>query len=74
MRVASTDGLKHHHPSEHTLRWVVHSRADQDEYTIHLNHDVGFARTALEALQRGRKFRVAVRSASERAETVSLLA
>jgi beta-lactamase superfamily II metal-dependent hydrolase len=72
--VVSADGVKHRHPSEDTLRWLVESRAADDEYTIHFTNEITFARENLAQLQRGRRFVVDMGPADRRSATVSLAA
>jgi hypothetical protein len=54
--VLSADGIKHHHPSEETLAWIVESRGVDDGYTVHLTNEIPFAQRTLEHLQQSRRF------------------
>ena len=63
--VISTDGVKHHHPNEATLRWLVESRNPADDYVVHLTNPVPFALDQLRELQCDRRFQINVRSAAE---------
>ncbi|WP_416956484.1 ComEC/Rec2 family competence protein [Streptomyces sp. Agncl-13] len=65
--VISADGVKHHHPSEDTLRMLVESRDPGDKYTIHLTNKIGFAMSTLDDLHNNRKFEVSVRSPADSA-------
>lgn len=68
----SADGIKHHHPSENTLRWLVESRDPADEYTIHFTNEIPFARELLEATYQGRSLTIQVRAPTERAASIVL--
>jgi hypothetical protein len=70
--VVSADGIKHHHPSEETLSWLIESRAAGDEYAVHFTNEIAFARERLERLRAGRRFAITVRSAGTRAAAISL--
>jgi hypothetical protein len=72
--VASSDGIKHKHPSDETLRMLVKSRGINDVYTVHLNNDVTRAREVLEALKttESRAFDVKIRPATERAVAIDI--
>jgi hypothetical protein len=60
--VVSADGIRHHHPSEQTLRWLVESRGPDDVFTVHLTNRIDAAVAVLEDLQDGRSFEISVRS------------
>ncbi len=68
--VVSADGVKHHHPSENTLRWLVESREAADDYEIHFTNHIAFALEFLDGLQRGRAMSIDVRSPAERAVSI----
>ena len=70
--VISADGVKHHHPGENTLRWLVESRAPTDEYTIHFTNEIPFAREFLESAYHGRSFAIGARLPSQRALAIAL--
>lgn len=70
--VISADGVKHHHPSEETLRMLVNSREHGDEYTIHLTNPIGFASDTLDELKNNRKFKVDVRSPADLALVIEI--
>lgn len=59
--VVSADGVKHHHPSEDTLRALVASRAPEDRYTIHFTNDIPFALATLQPFRSTHAFGIAVR-------------
>lgn len=58
--VISADGIKHDHPSEDTLEWLVKSRSDADRYTVHLTNSIPKAEKKLQELRKGRCFQVEV--------------
>ncbi len=60
--IVSADGIRHHHPNETTLQWLVESRHPGEEYAIHLTNPIPFALTELERLQQNRRFRINVRA------------
>ncbi|MGH7340019.1 MAG: ComEC/Rec2 family competence protein, partial [Candidatus Rokuibacteriota bacterium] len=68
--VVSADGIKHAHPSESTLRWLVQSRLATDDYCVHLTNEIPSARVTLEQLQKGRRFTLEVRKANEAAAVI----
>lgn len=70
--VVSADGIRHHHPHEDTLRWLVESRDEDDEYVIHLTNDIAFATDALAALQPERNFEVDVRPPTQPALVIEV--
>lgn len=70
--VISADGIKHHHPDELTLHWLVESRGAEDHFTVHLTNRIDFAEITLEELRRGRAFEVATRPVHQRVLTVDL--
>ncbi|MFC9681573.1 ComEC/Rec2 family competence protein [Streptomyces sp. NPDC056948] len=70
--VVSADGIRHHHPNEDTLRWLVESRAPDDEYVIHLTNHIPFAEEELTRLSEGRAFDVDVREPAEQALVVTI--
>lgn len=70
--VISADGVKHHHPSEGTLRMLVDSRDRNDEYVIHLTNQIDFADDTLTELQNDRNFTVSVRRASDPALVIEV--
>ncbi|WP_328875620.1 MBL fold metallo-hydrolase [Streptomyces sp. NBC_00287] len=70
--VISADGVKHHHPSEDTLRMLVDSRDRDDEYTIHLTNRIGFADDTLDELRNNRNFTVDVRAAADLALVIKV--
>lgn len=70
--VVSADGVRHHHPNEETLRWLVESRAPDDEYVIHLTNHIPFAEEELTRLSEGRAFDVDVRGPAEQALVVTI--
>lgn len=71
--VISADGIKHHHPNEDTLKWLIESRKRDDEYVIHLTNHIPFAINTLTALKVGRRFGVDIRSgAPERALVIGV--
>ncbi|WP_200302184.1 ComEC/Rec2 family competence protein [Streptomyces adelaidensis] len=70
--VISADGVRHHHPGEDTLRWLVDSRARDDGYVIHLTHHIPFAEEALEHLREDRAFEVDVRGPTDQALVISI--
>ncbi|MFF7486229.1 ComEC/Rec2 family competence protein [Streptomyces luteogriseus] len=63
--VISADGVRHHHPSENTLRWLVESRAANDAYVVHLTNHIAFAEEELTRLREGRAFDIDVRAPAE---------
>jgi beta-lactamase superfamily II metal-dependent hydrolase len=63
--VVSADGIKHHHPSEQTLRWLVESRGRDDAFSVHRTNRMDFAVAALEDLRHGRSFEISARPAGE---------
>jgi len=58
--VVSADGIKHAHPSEATLEWLVATRGADEHYTIHLTNAIPAAQTKLQKLAAGRSFEVSV--------------
>ncbi|MGW0312817.1 ComEC/Rec2 family competence protein [Streptomyces flavidovirens] len=70
--VVSADGVKHHHPHEDTLRWLVESRDEDDEYVIHLTNDIAFATDALTDLRAERNFEVDVRPSTDPALVIEV--
>ncbi|MFF7311490.1 MBL fold metallo-hydrolase [Streptomyces sp. NPDC008137] len=70
--VVSADGVRHHHPNEDTLRWLVESRAPDDEYVVHLTNHIPFAEEELTRLSEGRAFGVDVREPAEQALVVTI--
>ncbi|MFI1722617.1 ComEC/Rec2 family competence protein [Streptomyces sp. NPDC020489] len=70
--VISADGVKHHHPSEDTLRMLVESRDRDDEYTIHLTNRIDFAEDTLAELHHHRRFTVGVRPPADLAEVIEV--
>lgn len=70
--VISADGIRHHHPNEDTLRWLVESRAPDDEYVIHLTNHIPFAEETLTDLHEGRSFDVDVRAPTDQALVITI--
>ncbi|MGW7051685.1 ComEC/Rec2 family competence protein [Streptomyces sp. NPDC054887] len=70
--VVSADGIRHHHPHEDTLRWLVESRDADDAYVIHLTNDIDFATDALNALGRRRSFEVDIRPPTDPALVIEV--
>ena len=70
--VISADGVRHHHPNEDTLRWLVESRAPDEEYVVHLTNHIPFAEETLTGLRRGRAFDVDVREPAEQALVITI--
>jgi hypothetical protein len=70
--VVSADGIKHHHPSDDTLRWLVQSRNPGERYSIHLTNEIPYAVVILDELRDGRNFTVTVRRTAEPAVVVTL--
>jgi beta-lactamase superfamily II metal-dependent hydrolase len=70
--VISADGIKHDHPNEDTLEWLVSSRSEHDRYTIHLTNAIPKAEKKLQELNRGRSFLVDVAPASAKACVIEL--
>jgi hypothetical protein len=70
--VVSADGIRHHHPHEDALRWLVESRDKDDEYVIHLTNDIAFATDALTTLRRKRSFEIDVRPATDPALVIEV--
>lgn len=70
--VVSADGIKHHHPGETTLEWLVASRAPSDQYIIHLTNPIPFALAKLEKLRRGRRFAINVRASDAKGIAIDL--
>ncbi|MGV9455440.1 ComEC/Rec2 family competence protein [Streptomyces sp. NPDC003635] len=70
--VISADGVKHHHPSEETLRMLVDSRGRDDEYTVHLTNEIEFARDTLKDLRKRRSFTVSERSPADPALVIDV--
>ncbi|MBC2902297.1 ComEC/Rec2 family competence protein [Streptomyces cupreus] len=70
--VISADGVKHHHPSEDTLRMLVESRGRDDEYTIHLTNHIDFADDTLDDLRDNRNFTVSVRDPADLALVIEV--
>ncbi|MFF5308598.1 ComEC/Rec2 family competence protein [Streptomyces massasporeus] len=70
--VISADGIRHHHPSEETLRWLVDSRAPDDEYVVHLTNHIPFAEEELARLSDGRAFGIDVRALAEQALLITI--
>jgi hypothetical protein len=58
--VVCADGIKHAHPSDSTLEWLVASRAGDEIYTVHLTNPIPAAEATLEKLAAGRSFSVKV--------------
>ncbi|QFQ96865.1 hypothetical protein F9278_12280 [Streptomyces phaeolivaceus] len=70
--VVSADGVRHHHPGEDTLRWLVESRAPEDEYVVHLTNHIPFAEETLEGLRADRAFEVDVRGPADQALVIPI--
>ncbi|MFF6947497.1 ComEC/Rec2 family competence protein [Streptomyces iakyrus] len=70
--VISADGVRHHHPSEDTLRWLVESRAPDDAYVVHLTNHIPFAEEELTRLREGRAFDIDVRGPAEQALLITI--
>ncbi|MBZ3903400.1 MULTISPECIES: ComEC/Rec2 family competence protein [Streptomyces] len=70
--VISADGVRHHHPGEDTLRWLVESRAPEDEYVVHLTNHIPFAEEALAGLRADRAFEVDVRGPADQALVITI--
>ncbi|MGW1671603.1 hypothetical protein [Streptomyces sp. NPDC002324] len=70
--VVSADGVRHHHPGEDTLRWLVESRAPEDEYVVHLTNRIPFAEEALARLRTDRAFEVEVRGPADQALVITI--
>ncbi|MGX1880523.1 ComEC/Rec2 family competence protein [Streptomyces sp. NPDC055287] len=70
--VISADGIRHHHPHEDTLRWLVESRDEDDEYVIHLTNDIAFATDALAELRGNRSFEVDIRPPTDPALVIEV--
>ncbi|GGX08242.1 ComEC/Rec2 family competence protein [Streptomyces chryseus] len=70
--VVSADGIRHHHPHEDTLRWLVESRDADDEYVVHLTNEIDFATDALKTLRRRRSFDIDVRPPTDPALVVEV--
>ncbi|GAB2881828.1 MBL fold metallo-hydrolase [Streptomyces deserti] len=70
--VISADGVRHHHPHEDTLRWLVESRAPDDAYVIHLTNHIPFAEETLTRLREGRAFDVDVRAPTDQALVIPI--
>jgi hypothetical protein len=70
--VISADGIRHHHPGEDTLRWLVESRAPEDEYVVHLTNHIPFAEEALEELRADRAFEVDVRGPTDQTLVITI--
>jgi hypothetical protein len=70
--VISADGVRHHHPGEDTLRWLVESRAPEDEYVVHLTNHIPFAEEALAELRADRAFEVEVRGPADQALVITM--
>lgn len=70
--VVSADGIRHHHPHEDTLRWLVESREADDEYVVHLTNDIGFATDALKRLRKRRGFEIDVRPPADPALVIEV--
>ncbi|MEV8306588.1 hypothetical protein AB0P36_04305 [Streptomyces flavidovirens] len=59
-------------PHEDTLRRLVESRDEDDEYVIHLTNDIAFATDALTALRAERSFEVDVRPSTDPALVIEV--
>ncbi|GAB2728749.1 ComEC/Rec2 family competence protein [Streptomyces bullii] len=70
--VISADGVRHHHPHEDTLRWLVESRDPDDEYVVHLTNHIPFAEETLTRLREGRAFDVDVRAPTDQALVITI--
>ncbi|MEV5439411.1 MBL fold metallo-hydrolase [Streptomyces sp. NPDC052682] len=70
--VISADGVRHHHPHEDTLRWLVESRDPDDPYVIHLTNHIPFAEETLTTLRRGRAFDVDVRGPADQSLVITI--
>jgi beta-lactamase superfamily II metal-dependent hydrolase len=70
--VISADGVRHHHPSEETLSWLVESRTSYEVYAVHMTNQIGFAQSKLNRLSRGRAFTIKVRGQRDPALVVDL--
>jgi beta-lactamase superfamily II metal-dependent hydrolase len=58
--VVCADGIKHAHPSNTTLEWLVASRARDEVHAVHLTNHIAAAEAILAQLAVGRSFTVAV--------------
>ena len=70
--VISADGIKHDHPGEDTLEWLVSSRSDDEEYSVHLTNSIPKAEKKLQQLHKGRSFHVKVAPAMLKACVIDL--
>jgi hypothetical protein len=70
--VISADGVRHPHPSEATLEWLVESRDPSDEYFVHLTNPIPDAARTLQRLRQGRRFTIRTRDSAARGVSIEL--